>query len=204
LKQQIAEKEIQKQRELMAKKQEEEKEQERIEKERELLRQKYAKEKEEARIKEEQERIENERQAELKREKERLVAEAINKSQQESQNLGKVSNIPKPQISELEYPPIVENFRSNSPPLPAVQKQLQNEKRKTSGPITDPNTNLISNNELAQPVNEPVTENDFSSAQLLRQLSEIQQVNAFKLGIAKRRSENSARATNGKFLYEQD
>lgn len=121
LKQQIALKEFEKQKQKEMQRLEDEKEAKRLEKEQAMLKERYAKEKEEAEKKAEQER----------KEKERAIAEKKARRQKEEEEIPvprkakKVIRLPSPDQShdiKTSLP-----FRSNSPPLPAVLKRMKEE-----------------------------------------------------------------------------
>ncbi|KAJ3254717.1 hypothetical protein HK103_006869 [Boothiomyces macroporosus] len=120
---QIAEKERQKQIQLEKQKIEDEKERIRIENELNLMREQYKREQEEDRKKAEMERLENERIQKEKLEKERqaemLLKEPLTKPK-------RVVRHPSPEPEhERDIP--APQFRSNSPPIPAVLKKMKEE-----------------------------------------------------------------------------
>ncbi|KAJ3220435.1 hypothetical protein HK099_004358 [Clydaea vesicula] len=133
LKQQIAEKEAEKARQEAQRKLEEEREQLKLLKDQELLKERYKRELEEAKKAEEEARIENEKAIQLKKEKERLMEEKYNQAQNETildkqkkrRGGNKVLDIEVGNENHKMGEEFI--FRSNSPPVPTLQKKNKEE-----------------------------------------------------------------------------
>jgi hypothetical protein len=126
LKQQIADKELKKQREIQEKRLDDEKEQQRIEREQIFLNEKYRREREEALKKEEEEKFEQERLRKEKRDRENLAEPPVQKLVMSKRGISPsnreaMTTRVKSPIPNVDPTP----FRSSSPPLPAVLKRMK-------------------------------------------------------------------------------
>ncbi|KAI8897866.1 hypothetical protein BC833DRAFT_592095 [Globomyces pollinis-pini] len=196
LRQQIAEKEMLKQKQIEQQRKEDEIERVRIEREQALLKEKYRKEREEALKKEEEERKEKERLKKIKEQEEEKQTQNTHKVQT------KRTKLSKPAISRTQSPVPIQTvsipFRSDSPPIPTLLKKMkqdqisnpiveeQSKVEETIVPQIQPNVNNNTNSYISTtirtetPQNINHGDNNFSKSagnELLQQLEAIQRVN---------------------------